>query len=571
MASDPIAPVRLLATLRDVNTGEHFVEIDFETVENERRKIVLPSQECADYKAVLRALLREGYQTQSGKGADLKCIGDAVIAGTSTILVVSTRAGWHGESFVLPHQTLGAEDGPRFLRSVAQAQLHAGTLEAWQSGLKAACGASSYITFATALSCAAALLKPLDMQEGVIFQFTGRSSTGKTSAALIAQSASCRATLDTLLTHDVTGRALEERASAANDGLLVIDETQRVRGSQAKKREHIAHLPYALASGRGRVRSKSVSGTLDNVHFRIVGLSTGEMPLASYGERELGEIPRFIDIPVPPPDANGVLDRLDDDDDPKSIMQAAEACIQANYGVATEAFLEHFVADYAGNSTKAKEHFDSFLALICPDGSSLEQRLAGKFAVVYAAAALGSEFGVFPFTATHAKKCIRRLYCKARTEARTAEEAKITFLETLAKKARSTRFPRIKKGESLREDLQDKAYGFRRDMNGEMSVAIASAKIEQLVEPRRHAKAVVELLAAEGKFVPGHDGRNVNQIQVRGFPNPRGCFYVLPLSRLPQASTPEPIPKRERAKIRPEAKPKNKALASPPQRRARGS
>lgn len=547
MASDPIAPVRLLNTLKDVNTGEHFVEMDFETVGTGRGNIVLPSQVCSDHRAVLRALLREGYQTQSGKGADLKCIGDAVTAVTSTVLDVSTRAGWHGESFVLLHRTLGGSSGPRFFRPAPAAHLRAGTLEAWKSGLKAGCGASSYITFATALSCAAALLKPLEMQEGVIFQFTGKSSTGKTTAALVAQSAAGRATLDTLLTHDVTGRALEERASAANDGLLVIDETQRVHGSQAKKREHISHLPYALASGKGRVRSKSVSDTLDNVHFRIVGLSTGELPLASYGEREMGEIPRFIDIPVPDPYAHGVLDRLDEEeDDPKAIMQAAEACIQANYGVATEAFLEQFVADHAGNTAKAKAYFDGFLASFCPHGNSWQQRLAGKFAVVYAAAALGIEFGVFPFTATHAKERIRRLYRKARTEARTAEQAKVAFLKTLAKKARSTRFPRIKKGESLREDLKDKAYGFRRDMNGEMSLAICPARIEQLVEPKRHARAVVELLAAEGTLVLGHDGRNVTQIQVGGFRNPRGCFYVLPLSRLPQASAQRQRRRRKR-------------------------
>ena len=449
---------------------------------------------------------------------------------------VTSRTGWSDPAhFVLPHRTIGSKEGAViFAKGAAHAPAHVhhfSNLGEWRQGLRAPCLASSYLTLASALAMAGALLEPLEQGEGAIFQLTGKSSTGKTLALRVAQSAMGSADISGVLTHDVTDRGLEEHLAAANDGLLCIDELARLPGTRSRRRERIRRLPHILASGIGRARSTTVeSDNLDRKTYRLLGLSTGELPLESYGEREEGERVRYPDIPVPPVGDNGIFDRLTVNQNAAALAARVEKTIRAHHGVAYEAFIERLVLDRVGATAGARKHVEIFLAKAAPDPTSWERRFAMKFAVVYAAAALASGWNILPFSPTHARKCILRLHRKARIEARTAEETRDALLQLLSKNAETNRFPLLKKREPFPDD--DRAWGFRRKQGETMRLAVIPAKLKAEIKPERHGAAVLPMLANQGVLITERKGRFESQLAIDGMASKRPMFYVFDMSKL---------------------------------------
>lgn len=445
--------LRVKRELVDCDTSTCTIVFEAMTSSGQYLEIPVPRSEVARPHVMLQLLARRGWIDAADRTQARQKIEHALAQRNWPVVKVTSRTGWSDpEHFVLPHRTLGPPEGAVAFAKVGSRPTApaCGDLQGWRQGLRAPCRASSYLTFASALAMAGSLLDPLGQSEGAIFQLTGKSSTGKTLALRVAQSAMGSADISRVLTHDVTDRGLEEHLAAANHGLLCIDELGRLKGTPKAKREHVKHLPHLLASGIGRVRSTTVeSEHLDRKTYHLLGLSTGELALESYGEREEGERVRYPDIHVPPCSLNGIFDRLAEDQDAKALAAQAEETIRMNHGVAYEAFIEQLVLDRAAATIEAKTHMEHFLAKAAPDATSWEHRFALKFALVYAAAALASEWKILPFGINHARKSILRLHNKARIEARTVEEAKLALTQWLAKNAGTKHFPILKKGEPI--------------------------------------------------------------------------------------------------------------------------
>ncbi|MFG1420897.1 DUF927 domain-containing protein [Roseixanthobacter liquoris] len=541
MTFDPNEYVRLKTEYIDANTREHFTVLEFRTLTNQRAEAVIARRHLANLGQVHAMLLRNGWSSPHGVGSAVAALRHAIEQVNPPVQMITTRTGFHGQRFVLHDRTLG--DHPDDLKFVDLGNSQVGrlaklgTIEGWREGLREPCSRSSYLTFSVSLAMAAVLLEPTGQNEGMIFQLTGPSASGKTLAQRVAQSAMGLADPTALLSHNITGRALEERLGAANHGLLCLDDTAQIQGTPRAKRDYIAHLPQLLASGKGKVRSERVASEgLSNLEYRAVGLSSGELPLESYGERLDGERARFPDIPVPGVDKGGIFDRLEEGDNSILLATLTESTIAANYGVSYELFVERFVENYEANAARAHALIATFLAKATPSGNSWTRRFATKFALAYAAAVLGFEFGALPFTEKHAMRCILRLHNKARVEARTAEQAKEALLLRLAQKAKTIRFPLIKRGEELSEERATKAWGVRRKREDKVILAVLREHFEALVEPARHFKAVVDLLVADGTLMQGANDRHVMQLQVAGFKRERPCFYCLDIASLPETA-----------------------------------
>lgn len=544
MASDPTPSLRLLAAFRDVHTENYFFEFCILTLEGASVSIVVPREVTAKPPNLQALLLKKGWAAPTGKGDAAAEISQALSTSpTLKVQAVTTKTGLHRDHFVLPHRTIGPDPNSiRFLPLENTDLLkpdRKGTLDGWSKGLSRPLRRSSYLTFSTSLSLAGALLQPFadagagGIPEGVIFQFTGMSNAGKTTALQVAVSTVGRSDGDLVLPHTFTDRGFEELLAASNNGLIALDDTSRIPGKPSAVREHIRTLPHVLASGQGKRRSGVVAASgLANLTYKVIGVSTGETPLESYGERLAGERVRFPDIPVPLREEGGILDRLKEGDSAADLVNQAKEAINANYGHAYEAFVSALLFDLPGNLKVAERHIREFVEAACDGTDPWDRRFAQKFGLVYAAGALGAAFGILPFSATHAKNCALRLHKKARIEARAPQEALNALLVRIRKAIGTRRLPEVGKGKGV---LSEEAWGACITRERVAQILIPKSKLELLIQPARHVEEVIKLLVQQGLLIPAPKARNVHQIQLAATNGERRHYYVLDRAKIVQA------------------------------------
>jgi putative DNA primase/helicase len=539
--------IRVVSTIHNIDEDKYFVEVEFRDVRGNLARTLLARGLIRPGSNVLEQLLNRGANFPSRQGAGAELL-EVLSGGSGPINRITSRVGWHDLSFVLPDVTIGPDAGTlkyRHGEPCLDEQHVAGTLNDWRNQLRTPCLASSYLTFGVGLGFAGPVLQLIGQDEGVSFYLSGQSSTGKTLSELGAVSVIELALRTKLLTHDVTPRKLEEAAAAHNDLALVIDEIDRSSGSEAELRKHVRELGHKLAGGVGRQRSARATQdtSLANLCWRLFSLWSGEYPLDDcfLGKvRRRGEIVRLIEIPVPKRKSGGIFDRMESAEvSSGELAKAAEDAIKNNFGHPIREFLQRLVGDRQSLADRAAVLVSEFVREVGAKSDPWTQRFATKFAVVYAAAQLAAEMKIAPWPKGHAFKCVARLYKRAREVVATPEEALADVLHRLAANATSKgRFPVLKKGKALPKSAQKKAWGIRRKVLGTPpNLAVHSKTFDALVQPRKHAAQVRQLLADGGYTLPGKEGRFVSQLKVKGFGSAKPYFIRVRLDRLPRLVT----------------------------------
>jgi hypothetical protein len=373
------------------------------------------------------------------------------------------------------------------------------------------------LTFGVALGFAGSLIELTGEVEGVVFHLTGPSAAGKSLAELAALSVGGAASRQHFLTHDNSGRGLEERASKANGRVLVIDELARLGGSHAMQRRRLKQIAHVLAGGQGRIISAAVArGDLKRVNFQIVGMSSGEEPIEGSSPRSEGERTRLIEIAVPDSGKGGIFDCLGPGERSRRPAEMTERAIRENYGVAFEPFVTALVKDYAAASTRAGQLVEEFVRRVSAE-TPWERRFARKFGLVYAAATMAADFDIAPWTAKSVLKPILRLYRNARRRVTPAEEAADDAVDRLYRWAEDRRkFAVYRKGELLTESIT-KLFGLRLRMDGKPVLGVFRSKVSEIVRPAWHEREVLRILNRRGIVLPGKGpGRYVRKIRVSG-------------------------------------------------------
>jgi putative DNA primase/helicase len=527
--------IRLASTIHDIDDDQYFIEIEFRDVEGNTKRTVLPRSLIRSGSKALDELLQRGANLPGGHGAGTQ-LRELLSAAPGPVKRVTGRIGWHGQSFVLFDVTIGPDSETLRYRGNERPQedMVKGSVEGWRRQLRAPCRASSYLVFGIAVGFAGPLLELIGQDEGGTFYLFGESSTGKTLATLAGQSVIGAASRTSLITHDITPRALEEAAAAHNDLMLVLEEIDRSPGTETERRKHVRQVGHTLAAGVGRRRSAKATqdSSLANLYWRFFSLWSGEFPLDAefLGEaRRRGEIVRLIEIPVPNRKKGGIFDRKETTDlSSGELAKAVEAAVRDNYGFPIRAFLDCLVADREGYTKRATILVERFIRRVGGQSDPWTQRFATKFAVVYAAARIAAEMKIAPWPKGHAFKCVAGIYRRARNVVATPEEALADLLHRLAANATSkSRFPVLKKGKALPKGAKKKAWGIRRKTPGTPpNLAVRSKKLNELVRPRRHAAAVRQLLTEGGYTVPGKEGRLVSQLKVEGFGSSAKPYFV---------------------------------------------
>lgn len=325
------------------------------------------------------------------------------------------RTGWHGEGaarvFVLPDRTVGTSDQlfyfPQSENQRDRVYRQAGELSGWRSDVADLCRGNSRLLFAVSSGFAAMLLDGLGEESGG-FHFRGASSTGKSTALLVA--ASVFGGPDFKKQWRATSNALESVAALHNDALLPLDELAQVDPKEA------GAIAYLLANSVGKMRSHRNGAARPVLRWRILFLSAGEVSLAEHmrqdGRRaQAGQETRLAEIPADAGRGLGLFENLHGYGDAAAFSRALCASAAQSYGSAAPAFIEavlRYSDALSGELRRLREAFVRSVLASKADGQA--HRVASRFALVAAAGELATRWGITGWHAGEADSAARTCF-----------------------------------------------------------------------------------------------------------------------------------------------------------------
>jgi putative DNA primase/helicase len=321
-------------------------------------------------------------------------------------ITIVSRTGWHeigGSSvFVLPAQTIGTAGRETVVLDSNGASPYSsrGTLQEWKDTIGALTQGHRLPILAISTALAGPLLQIVGMDGGGV-NFFGRSSRGKSTCGECAASVWGKgASPGYVRSWRATANALEAAAAISTDTVLILDELGVVEAREA------AAGVYQLASGTGKGRSARDGSLRTSLTWRVMVISTGEMPMASKinedrnGRRaQAGQAVRLLDIPADANKGFGVFDHSGPDDDAARLADALKKAARTCYGTAGPAFVKRLLDDsdkeVARNVTAAIEAFVDKHAPKSSDGQV--RRAAQRFALIGAAGEMAVSWGIVPW------------------------------------------------------------------------------------------------------------------------------------------------------------------------------
>lgn len=322
--------------------------------------------------------------------------------------VCTDKTGWHGRSFVLPHETIG-EGSERVVFQSESAQENTfrvrGSSEKWRDRVSLLCAGNSRLVLAVAAAFAGPTLRLAGM-EGGGFHMRGDSSTGKSTTQVVA--ASVYGNPDRFKqSWKATDNALEGVAAQHNDCLLILDEIGEVDPKL------IGDIAYMLAGGFGKARAARTGVPRPRQTWRVLFFSTGEKSLYDHmqeaGKRtRAGQENRMADIPADAGKGMGVFEDLHGHDGGAAFSRHLVAQASACHGAAGRAWL-HWLTDNAEGLRERIRMLAQRIELqIVPEaGGGQVQRVGARFALVGAAGELATAAGLTGWAVGEAERAAR--------------------------------------------------------------------------------------------------------------------------------------------------------------------
>jgi len=319
---------------------------------------------------------------------------------------VVQRTGWHevGDHlcFVLPNRIIGPK-GAEFviLDAIAVGPYGAhGSLEDWQNSVGEPAGQHFLATLAVSTALAGPLLYPAN-QEGGGLNFFGVSSRGKTTIIQAAASVWGRGSSSGGYVRGwrATANGLEGAAASATDTLLVLDELGVLESREA------GAAIYALASGEGKARMARDASLRETKTWRVLVLSTGEVPMEvkvaeDKGRKaRAGQTVRMLDIDADRGKGFGAFSHTGSESSAAVLADTLKLAAKTNYGTAGPEFVRRLVRyGVAKAGAAANVRIKKFVAKETQEGDDGQVvRTAGKFGHIAAAGELATELGVTPW------------------------------------------------------------------------------------------------------------------------------------------------------------------------------
>jgi uncharacterized protein (DUF927 family) len=437
-----------------------------------------------------------------------------------------SKLGWHGEAFVLPDSTIGtAASGDALVFQSPFESEHffnvAGSKEHWKEKIGRLCSGNSRLVFAVSCAFSAPLLS-LSKDESGGFHFHGPSSTGKTTALLVAGSVwggggrngfveSWRTTIN----------GLEAFAESHNDSLGCLDEISQVDGREAHE------CLYLLANGQGKSRMTKALGLRRRLTWTILLLSSGEITLAEHGEplgkrTRVGAEIRLVNISADAGEGMGIFETLHGFQTADGFVRHLKDAAKSVYGSPIRALLEFVVANRIGVEDRIKNLRTNFLEQHLPPDSSPEvTRAAGRFALAGITGDLATEVGLTGWQPGEAMavavRCLNEWILARGTIGSGEVEAALRQVRAFIEAHGASRFQSVQSrltscGEEIPERIINRAGFKRTDAAGETEYLLLPEVFRAEVCKGFDARLVARVLEERGWLDSSADR---NQVKVR--------------------------------------------------------
>lgn len=323
--------------------------------------------------------------------------------------------GWHHGVFVLPdtiiQNTAERLDNERIVLQVQTAHnpfRMAGTPEGWQSSIGEWSRGNSRLMLAVCASLAGPLLEPSGQESGG-FNWTGQSSTGKTTALVAAGSVWGKGASSGGYVQNwrATSNGLEGLAALHSDAALCLDEIGQAPGRT------IMEAAYMLANGMGKARAFQDGSARTARSWRCMVLSTGEKGLAEKiaeegGRVQAGQAVRLIDVPADAGAGMGIFEDLHGQESPQAFADAIKHAAATHYGHAARAFIATFQENRDDATNTLHKALSAGLSQLCPDNADGQvQRVARRFLLCALAGEMAAEWRLLPWSQGEALAAVK--------------------------------------------------------------------------------------------------------------------------------------------------------------------
>ncbi|MBF0371598.1 MAG: DUF927 domain-containing protein [Magnetococcales bacterium] len=523
-------PLHITARTRDASQTNHGRLLEFKDPDGHKHSWAMPMENLAgDGADCRRTLLSMGLGITPNRKAREHLSTYIQNSLPEAVARCVERTGWYGDVFVFPNETIGENNERVMLQSISgdlQGFEAAGTLADWQQGVAARCVGNSRLVFAVSAAFASVLLHLVEEESGG-FNFTGQSSTGKTTALTVAVSVWGGA--ERLQRWRATSNGLEAVALLHNDTLLCLDELAQVDPREA------GEIAYMLANGTGKARSRRDGTARKKSTWRLLFLSAGEIGLAEHmraaGKRSrAGQEVRLADIPADAGAGYGLFENLHGHLGGADFSRAINTAARSFYGTPAREFINRLVSRLEGMAPAIEEYRQEFLnESLSPDADGQALRVAGRFALVAAAGELATALGVTGWQED-----------EAFSAARICQEAWITARGGTGPQEIKTALAQVqlffeKHGESRFSNKTE--INARPTINRAGFFQVVEDRIEYWVFPgvfREEIcqgldhKFVTRLLKEQGWIAPGNDGVATVKPRLPGM-GPTRCYHFISL------------------------------------------
>lgn len=407
------SPLSVIAYFRNVQNEGFGLVLEFKDWDHIVHQYLMPfsllEKEESEYRSIL---VDKGLRISSHSRAQklLKSFLKEIKPQVPARLVY--RTGWHEQMFALPHTIYGASKQQERLllqrENIQTPYQISGTLEDWQQHVSIPCIGNSRLIFAISCAFAAPLLYITGDENGG-FHFRGSSSTGKTTALLVA--ASVWGGKAFLQRWRATTNGLEALAALHHDSLLCLDELAQVDPKEA------GEIIYMLANGSGKQRANRMGHARDKTNWRLLFLSSGEISLndqlTQIGKNSrAGQEVRMVNIEADAGAGLGLFETIHQEENPSVFAETLKKSLSQYYGSAADHYLQALTkidsAMLARNILAwRKDIMDQILPNKC-HGQVL--RVAHRFALVAAAGELATELKITGWTCGEATQAVQNCF-----------------------------------------------------------------------------------------------------------------------------------------------------------------
>lgn len=448
------------------------------------------------------------------------------------------RTGWHtiGETqvFVLPHEVIGQPANETVVLTGAAAAPYGqrGTLDEWRQGIGRLSAGHSRLVLAISTALAGSLVHLVGGEGGGINLY-GQSSKGKTTALRAAASVWGRGSADPGFVRSwrATANAQEATAAIVTDTCLCLDEIGVAEGRDA------AAAVYQLASGVGKGRSARDGSIRTPMTWRVLTLSTGEIPMAAKIQEDrqrkayAGQEVRLLDTPADAGRGFGVFDHAGEHGDPARLADAVRDSALAAYGTAGPAFVralvDHGLEDVTKLATRIMNEFVQEHVPAEADGQV--RRAAARLGLIAAAGELATAFNIVLWSEDEAEAAAAKALADWIGSRGGSEPAEIR--ESIAKVRQffeahgDTRFEQI--GDIEARPVTNRV-GWRKGSGEERVWLVLPESWKNEVCTGLDPVATARVLAERGMLRPDRQGKFQRMERTPVSPQPIRVYVVLP-------------------------------------------